>query len=82
MLASWQDSWETSVSLRLLKSGSCGFQPACGWFSSRQHPDASTCYGGEVLVTSVVPEALAMLSLTEVGWRDGGVKEVEDLHVQ
>lgn len=82
MLALWLHSWETSVSLRLLKSGSCGFQLACGWFSSRQHLHASTCYGGELLVTSVVPEALAMLSLTEVGWRDGRVKKVEDLHVQ
>ena len=34
------------------------------------------------MATAVVPEALAMLSLMEVGGRDGGVKEVEDLHVQ
>lgn len=37
-------SWESEA---LLKFGSCGFQPACGWFSSRWHLDASTCYGGE-----------------------------------
>lgn len=34
------------------------------------------------MVTAVIPEVLAMLSLTEVGERDRGVKEMEDLHVQ
>lgn len=34
------------------------------------------------MVTAMGPEALAMLTLTEVGGRDGAVKEVEDLRVQ
>lgn len=34
------------------------------------------------MVMDMVPEALAVLSLMEVGGRAGEVKAVEDLHVQ